>query len=247
MSAQMTALQEREARAREWFADHVVVDHQTQMIGRREVELLEWRKPGTYCYAVTYLRVGDQLTVCGDLGEASYGWGHAPPKTLAWIAGCDVSYFASKCTASAYGRGFRSWDPSEAARQIEFRFQELDENEGECRQEKCTACDGRGGPEDDVSNECPTCDGWGIIEVPLPHPARAKFGEADGHQSLGSKEEWLAWLDQHGYDVFGDDFWEWCAGIGEVIDGCCVAHLVGLKMAMEQLGVPDRKAEVSHA
>lgn len=55
-----------------------------------------------------------------------------------------------------------------------------------------------------------------------------------GEPSLHHKDEWLAWLRENGTTAFGDD-WYYMAEIGEVIDIRCQGHLIGIKMAFDQL------------
>lgn len=47
-------------------------------------------------------------------------------------------------------------------------------------------------------------------------------------------EDWHQYLSHHGYDVFGNDWIEF-GEIGKVVDVRCIGHLVGIKMAVEQL------------
>jgi hypothetical protein len=59
------------------------------------------------------------------------------------------------------------------------------------------------------------------------------FSDAGGWNALYSKHEWHQWLSTEGYEVFGD-----ICEMGEIgmkIDIRCLGHLVGLKMAFEQL------------
>lgn len=46
--------------------------------------------------------------------------------------------------------------------------------------------------------------------------------------------EWRAWLQEHGNAVFGSNFYEDECLLGKVISIRCRAHLIGLKMAVEQ-------------
>lgn len=233
--------EEQKARAREWFAEHQVQEHTTvRTEGGVEFEYLRWGKPGTGMYRLNFLRMGDTLMVTGDLYDAVYGWGGAPPKTLAWIAGCDVDYFASKCMASPHGRGFRNWDGEKAARQAEFWLADRDRWNGDFRMEDCTTCGGTGqapGTTDDDDEPCPAEGCWGgEVEVPLPSRERVGFEKHEGADYIHDRHEWNEWLRDHGQEVFGDDWWEFTS-FGDGVDLLCVAHLVGLQMAMDQLGL----------
>lgn len=97
-----------------WFPTHVA-EHRligTLDSGRREE--MHWHKERTSIYGVRYALEHGTLVVTGDIGDAVYrGWGGVP-LTLDWISGLDLHYFASKCTASEYGQGYRSWDSTYA-------------------------------------------------------------------------------------------------------------------------------------
>jgi hypothetical protein len=98
-----------------WFPEHVAT-YSEGSVGDVRVERLVWRKPGTNNYRVDYLSDGGvHLIVTGDLGDAIYQTG---AHDLRWWAACDVDYFASKCIASEYGRGYRSWDEDAARARV---------------------------------------------------------------------------------------------------------------------------------
>jgi hypothetical protein len=110
---------QREQQIREDFANHVATtstckDHIGEFI------TLEWAKPGTNNCRVVYLLRGSILLVYGDLGEAIYQWGgHFGGQTfLAFLSGCSLDYFASKCQASDDGSGGKNWDEEYA----KFKF-----------------------------------------------------------------------------------------------------------------------------
>lgn len=205
----------RERAEREWFKDHRVAEYSAvETPGGTKIELLKWRRPGTSVYGVDYLVVGNKLFVSGDVYEATYAW--SSHVSLAWIAGLHQDYFASKCMASPHGREFRTWDRRTAEQAVRDHFEE------------------RAQLADVEQKACPACGG--IVDVPLPDPRRVEFDELGGWRALESDDhEWVEWLRSHGYSVFGDDHWEWTAGVGRVLDPACVAHLVGLKMAMASL------------
>lgn len=90
----------------EYFAKHLA-EYSRAELGRATVERLIWRAPGTSINRVDYLCDGGRLFVAGDLGDAIYITG---AHDLAWWTRCDLHYFASKCDASEYGRGYKTWD-----------------------------------------------------------------------------------------------------------------------------------------
>ena len=64
---------------------------------------------------------------------------------------------------------------------------------------------------------------------------KAEFDHWDGYEHACNQDEWNHWLREHGYEVFGQDFWEFAPTCGEVIDSSCQMHLDGLKIAFEKL------------
>jgi hypothetical protein len=69
------------------------------------------------------------LVVTGDLGAAVYEW---PSKIhWRWLAGLNIDYFASKCTASEYGRGYTCWCNYKAAARFPGLWDMLDESKHE--------------------------------------------------------------------------------------------------------------------
>lgn len=67
-----------------------------------------------------------------------------------------------------------------------------------------------------------------------PNELREKFEEARGFDYLGNEFEWNHWLYENGYDVFGDDWYEFVP-MGKYLDMRCKLHWVGLKLAVEAL------------
>ncbi len=64
---------------------------------------------------------------------------------------------------------------------------------------------------------------------------RKKYDESAGESALIDGEfEWLCFLRDEGYEIFGDAWWE--MGLdGKEVSLRCRAHLIGLKMAMKKL------------
>ena len=59
-----------------------------------------------------------------------------------------------------------------------------------------------------------------------------------GSFAMSSEQEWIGWLTENGDEFFGPDRYCWPAD-GKVIAMRCKAHLIGLKMAVEQLNLKD--------
>ena len=93
-----------------WFKNHEVLEHSTlEDENGNKVERLVWGQKGTNIFRMVFLRLGGRLFVCGDAGEAAFGW-HSSIGTLENMAHTSLDYFAGKCQASEEGRSFREWD-----------------------------------------------------------------------------------------------------------------------------------------
>jgi len=59
-----------------------------------------------------------------------------------------------------------------------------------------------------------------------------KYLDSNFSNMIHSKEEFhAALITEDAYDVFGDDWYEWVPGVGQITPLRCQAHLIGLKMA----------------
>jgi len=186
------------------FKDHEAKYFVTKDDYGKDMEILRWQRPGSSYYGIIYLRQANTLFVKGDLGEAVYLWGEI--NDLEWMSKLNLSYFASKCQASEYGRGYKSWDGDVAEEEVKNYF----ERELECADET------------DIKERI------------------SDFETNVGYEKLFSEKEWAFWLNAN-YDealgFFGQDFWEFAYGFGNIVDFRCESHLFGLKMAMEQLKI----------
>lgn len=184
-----------------WFNEHVprhavMSDMAAHDLG--DIQLLDWRKPGTGIYGVRYILDGGKLMVTGDLGEAVYVWGGT--LTFQSIANMDASYFHSKCEASELGRTYAGWSKDVALYNVEQIAKDHMEANGL-----------------DES-----------IETPL------------AGIDLDSEATCMEWINSN-MDVLREadcDDAEQLSSIlksGEVLHGRCIAHWLGVKMAMERL------------
>lgn len=101
------------------FKDHVASHHRFEgdlRFGHAGFEVIEWGKPGTLVYRIRFTIWNGILTVDGDLGQAVFKV--YEPASFAFWAGCNLDYFAEKCVASPYGRGFRTWSDTAARRRL---------------------------------------------------------------------------------------------------------------------------------
>lgn len=182
-----------------WFKDHVAAYKVFKAEDGEIIEFLRWGKPNSSTFSVTYMFRFGFLFVYGDLGEAVYQW-HPSIGTLRNIAGCNLDYFAGKCSASENGRGYKSWDEDSARESI------LDHMMDKASYDEDKTFDA-------LSEE---------------------FRELGGWEAIHSEYSWIKWLEDNGFNFFGDEYFEY-GGIGMEIDSRCRSHLVGLKMAFEQI------------
>lgn len=211
-----------EASMKESYKDHVA-KHVIYEAGENKVEKLIWKKPGTINYAVCYMISGGYLFAYGDLGEAVYQWSDFID--FEFLAGLNVDYFAGKCQASEYERGYKDWCEIEAKEDVD----ELINSAAEYKECICVE-----DAEDDEECKCFEKYKKDLWE---------KFRETGGDGSLYSKDEWYEWCRESAYKVFGEDWGEWIGNTGEIVAHRCRLHLLGIKMAVEQLKVNKDKVE----
>lgn len=161
-----------------WFPRHVAkltrYTAPTSDGGVQVIEHLRWAEPGTGVNLIDYVSRGPYLYVTGDLGDATY----CRAEGLSWWAGLSIDYFAEKCDASEYGRGYKSWDPDEARFRAEEHF----------RRDIEEALD-----EDYAAKY---------------RQRYQYFKENGGPSALYHEQEWAQWLSEHGVEALGDDYWE---------------------------------------
>ena len=107
---------------RDCFKDHKVFIKDLDCI-----KIIEFQKPGTSNYYIKYIidRNSGNLIVTGDLDDAIYSWyGNI---FLDFLAGLNIGYFNSKCTANEGGN--YEWDREEADRNIDQHWKDYYEEE----------------------------------------------------------------------------------------------------------------------
>jgi len=209
---------EYEKMAQEWFGNHEVVS--LQRIGTLESKVegrLVWREPGTNINSIEYRLINNYLLVFGDLGEAIYWW--SSPHSFEWIAGLNLDYFRGKCQASEVGKDFKEWNEKQA---LEKAREYLEEHIKEVFYEKYDEADEK----------------FKELVTKRVEEAWKDFCDDGGDHSISYPQEWVEWCNddsERTQKYFGEDYWEFIYGIGETTHIRCVAHLYGLKMAMEQI------------
>lgn len=196
-----TRAQTEERLKRDWFSKHVANRIVPGEAGG--VHVIRWKEPNTGFYQVRYMLCESLLYVSGDVGAATYSFN----KIMEWedFLSLYSDYFASKCVASEYGKGYRSWWPDLAVHRLQEWVNEEDDEEERAKRTRDL--------EDNIASV--TCD--------------------NGIRACQNKECWHLWLSEFGDAVLGDDyapeFWD----VGDDVDARCIGHLVGLKMAIDQL------------
>ena len=133
--------------------------------------------------------------------------------SMHWISNCNLGYFAGKCEASENGRDFKVWDSDVARDRILAHFEEVHE--------------------------------WADTEDSTKaEEMKKKFEENHGWSAIHDQYEWVAWIREYGQEVFGDDWWESSiSDPGRTLNIRCYGHLLGLKMAFEQIGEDPTKLQ----
>lgn len=172
---------------------------------RLDENSLEWKQPGTIMFKINYVIAHGILFVTGDIGEACYRCRGGI--TFESLAGWSLDAFHRKCTASENGRGHMEWSEEVALHHIEDMLQTYAEA---------------------VDDE---------TEEQAKERALEAWRESGGKYCLSSEFEWNQWLGaaHDADDIFGANWVEWVPKVGSVISHRCIGHLVGIKMAMEQL------------
>lgn len=212
------------------FTNYFVGLYKHQLIGGIPSEILIWRKKGTLCGHVRFIRIGHELFVSGDWRHASYSWSSV--ETLSWMANTDFQYFHGKCTSSAQGVPAREWDAEYFVRTGAERV-------------KQAVIDRYEEPEDEVTDDHPLVKAWHAInKIGGPHEERVvqSFLEQTVPWVLiqNIPSQYLDGLapEQHSGDVgrlfFGDAWYEYCP-TGWVAAMDCVIHHGTLRMAIAWL------------
>lgn len=185
-----------------------------RQIGNEIEEIFMTNADGSWCpYSTRYWFRKGLLVVTGDVADAVYQW-YGDVKSIWWIAGCDSSYFASKCLASPVGRSFMDWDENKA---YDALLEHLKHHESEW-----------------FKNARYHPIYYTGDDQNIPPRERVEILRDAIESARDSKFEWLRFLDRSGNELFGSDFYELC-DIGEITSLDCLFHLAGLKLAAKQL------------
>ena len=98
------------ALATEWFRDHVATKFSfTEPVFKSTITVLDFHRPGTGNYAMTFIITARSVVVSGDVGDAIYAF--TGEINLAKLATFDWHYFVHKCVASETGRNYEQKVP----------------------------------------------------------------------------------------------------------------------------------------
>lgn len=199
---------EKEVRE-QWFKNHVAKF--TDIADGTKI--LEWRnKDGSSIFWFTAVLRQGALMIYGDIGEAIYRW---YPDVSGWefFEDTNIDYFESKCCASEEGRRYQEWSSKKAIEYMHWHFKSMAESLENKTAEEI---------DEEFWKHCLKFDDEGGIEALYDECAWNEGG-------------WRVWCENHYADeLLGEDAWEWAPGCGLVVAQRCVAHLIGIQMALEQ-------------
>lgn len=223
---------EEQAIVKKWFKDHVArLESFTDQKGLK-IETLYFANPICGMYWMRYYQHGGFLMIIGDLGEAVHKWDEVVD--LHWMSQTSFSYFMDKMRAGREPDG-KAWDTDKATRRLaEFFESEKKEFLSNFTEEEASHFA-------NISASSFFADKSGISRLIKEVPANrkdywTKFVESvpEAIHSLYTREQWIAFLDKYGTDLFRDDFAEY-AGIGMKHTINHLAHWMGLSLAFEAL------------
>jgi hypothetical protein len=183
-----------------WFKEHVAT-----LTQQGDLQVLEWKKPGTRCYYCRFVFDGCMMYISGDIGEAVF-W-------LTWKAdvhsfnGISTSYFMEKM--QAYSSDRYDYDGKEAAGYLkEWLDEHIEDMDFDTEEDKEEFLEKFNEMVDDAKY-CDNEDRW-------------------SHEYVNQKySEFIYELDS--------DYWEWIYHIGRVTPHRILGYIVALQMASEQL------------
>lgn len=190
-----------------WFKEHIAT-----LTQQGELQVLEWKKPGTRCYYCRFVFDGCMMYISGDIGEAVF-W-------LTWKAdvhsfnGISTSYFMEKM--QAYSSDRYDYDGKEAAGYLkEWLDEHIEDMDFDTEEDKEEFLEKFNEMVDDTEC-CDSEDHW-------------------AHEYVNQKyNEFIYELDA--------DYWEWIYYIGRVTPHRILGYIVALQMASEQLKVKEVSA-----
>ena len=116
---------DKEDATKKYIREHWFPEHKAELKKYGDIEVLNWRKPGTCCYAIRFVFDGSYMYITGDTGEAVFH--------LTWKAGVhtfngiSTHYFMEKMTAFSDDR--YDFNCEQAKEELEeWRKQYLEDN-----------------------------------------------------------------------------------------------------------------------
>lgn len=190
-----------------WFKDHIAI-----LTQHGDLQVLDWKRPGTICYYCRYVFDGNKMYVSGDIGEAVF--------RLTWKADVhsfnDIGthYFMEKM--QAYSDDRYDYDGEEAAESLRYwlseHLKDMEFDTDEDKQEFLETFEELV----DAAECCDSENQWAWEYV---------------------NEQYNDFISQ-----MDTDAWEWIYHIGRVVPHRILGYIVGLQMASEQLKISSVSA-----
>lgn len=215
----------------ERFKDHVA-EYWAGDLGCK-VERILFRKPGTSIELINFMAYGNTLVVTGDLYDGVYSVPR--PQSMSFWVTTDVGYMAGKLADLNGGRAGCStvWDSEKARGGLEHLKKELIEEVFEDNELL-------------IEESEKTKEEWlkEALAVYFPDDRKTKdslhrllswnYWEPEGH--VDSEFSWQSFLQDHGEDIWGPDWWESGASkVGTKTNPMIEIHNAALKLAVAQL------------
>ena len=181
--------------------------------------------------------MGGSLIVQGDIYEAIYQVYNS--QVLSWWEHCDAHYLGGKLAGlNGHSDEKYEWSDTKAREALAKMKTELVKEVNEELKEKY---DEEVEDNKDEGKESVTFEAWKQARI----EKGGEFKGAEGRlchwqdecpeDNCSSSGEWVSFLESFGEEIFGDDFWEFAAGIGQIINPVIGIHLTALKLALKQL------------
>jgi hypothetical protein len=193
---------------KEWFKDHKAKAWNFR-VGNAILEMIDWRKSdGSSFYYIRYMMIQGILHVTGDVGDAIHGWSWSPdhPWGMKDVAGCDLGYYMSKTLASSEGEKGEVWNEKKAEYDLVRYFEQR------LRDESGLTGDLKKAAWQEYRGKC----------------------EKQGKPCLYDRDEFRQWVVTNGNKFLGEYWRESLGDVGMETSPRHRAHLLGLKMALDQ-------------
>lgn len=186
---------------KEWFKDHKA--------RLKDENILIFRNPKCFSYAMHYVIYGNRLFVTGDLIDAVFTW--SDQLTFKWLSDLNLDYFQSKCRCADQSDCGMVWDSDAATFNLRKR----------CSDSIYDVSDNPKTRPEDITfvEEFDICE------------ALYSQGSWSAYLSQNSEIEFEIKNKPYVYNFEACDDWN----IGLVIGNCMIGAWIGLKLAIDDL------------